>query len=248
MSNVCLNKPFLKEDMIQDGKRIITTLNGDRVQLNVTSMFLMSMVDNGICSVEKLQESLKNKYPNVDATMIDNDVLDVLEKMWEDFIIYFEGDNPPFEEKIDIGDNRYIEHMTLENADIIRTQTDGKRIYESPMSNLDMYFKVPDYMFLLKRKLMNAVLLFKDGHVTDYIVFEHITKTNIVAIYSESNQFGENINLLISEIQKIYKKQPVFLNITDDEDASKYEKFGFIKVGHLKKELESGDIQVLMHA
>lgn len=45
MSNVCLNKPFLKEDMIQDGKRIITTLNGDRVLLNVTSMFLMSMVD-----------------------------------------------------------------------------------------------------------------------------------------------------------------------------------------------------------
>lgn len=102
-----------------------------------------------------------------------------------------------------------------------------------------MYFNIPDYMFLLKRKMLNAVLLYEDGRVTDYIVFEHITKTNIVAIYSESNQYGENINLLISEIQKLYKKQPVFLHITDTEDACEYKKIGFAKVGHLKKEVES---------
>lgn len=248
MSNICINKPFLKEDMVQDGKRIITTINGDRVELNVTSIFLMSMIESGVCSVEKLQEGLKNKYPNVDGNMIDNDVLEVLKTMWTGFIIYFQGDNYPFEEKIELGDTRYIEKMCLENAEIITKQTDGKRIYESPMSNLGLYFKTPDYMFLLKRKILNAVLLYQDGRVTDYIVFEHITKTNILAIYSESNQFGENTNLLLSEIQKIYKKQPVFIYITDAEDASAYETCGFTKIGHLRKEVESGDIQVLMHA
>lgn len=247
MSNICINKPFLKEDMVQDGKRIITTINGDRVELNVTSIFLMSMVDRGVCSVEKLQEGLRNKYPNVDGNMIDNDVLEVLKTLWTEFIIYFQGDNYPFQEKIELGDNRYIERMCLENADTITKQTNGKRIYESPMSNLELFFKTPDYMFLLKRKILNAVLLYQDGRVTDYIVFEHITKTSILAIYSESNQLGENTNLLLSEIQKIYKKQPVFMYITDAEEASTYEKCGFTKVGHLRKEIESGDIQVLMH-
>lgn len=217
--------------------------------LNNMARYIVELLYQNKYDVDEIVDIIYSNYNVTSKVKVKEDLMKLLNILWEHALVYFEGSNPFIKQITHIIDEKNkILKLTIDNFEYVTKGNKTNIMFSDPYFNFEEIFQEENLTYLLMNHLWYGYAFYKDNELSHIVIMEAAgCYLTFSCIYAKERILDSDV---LKEIIKLAFKENgqstliASVGIADKKIIPTLKRIGFIHNGTLWNEVKQGDVEV----